>query len=143
MDHRGLPEVAAGIYDHGPSGNFRLFIFHWDYTVVQFLLRLRVDGTSRALLLAGALVIALAPLSLAAGKKSKVQPASVPQLELEGGRKLSFERSFWSEPEVHLKRGFWTKVFDIVAGAPDFHGLIGPYGVAVDSRGRIIPPEVL
>ncbi len=34
--------------------------------------------------------------------------SAVPELELEGGRRLTYERSFWSEPEVKLKRGFWT-----------------------------------
>ena len=83
--------------------------------------------------------MALAPLpAMAAGKTSKTQTVSVPELELEGGRRLTYERAFWSEPEVHIKRGFWTKLIDIVAGAPDFHALISPYEVAEDSRGRII-----
>ena len=88
--------------------------------------------------LIGALALALAPFPGAMAKSSKPQPVAVPELELEGGRRLSFERSFWSEPEVKLKRGFWTKVVDIVAGAPDFHALISPYEVVEDSRGRII-----
>jgi len=62
----------------------------------------------------------------------------MPELELEGGRRLTFERSFWAEPDVRVKRGFWSKVLDIVAGAPDFHALISPYEAVTDSRGRII-----
>ena len=85
-----------------------------------------------------ALLISLAPLAGAGSKNSKTQAVSVPELELEGGRKLTFERSFWSEPEVRLKRGFWNKLIDIVAGAPDFHALISPYEVVEDSHGRII-----
>jgi len=74
----------------------------------------------------------------AAGKSSKTQVVNVPELELEGGRKLTFERVFWSEPEVHTKRGFWSKLVDIVAGPADFHALISPYEIVEDSRGRII-----
>ena len=80
----------------------------------------------------------LAPAALFAGKASNAQPVTVPELELEGGRRLTFERTFWSEPEVHLKRGFWTKLVDLVAGAPDFHALISPYEIVEDSRGRYI-----
>lgn len=72
------------------------------------------------------------------GKNSKPQLVTVPELLLEGGRKLDFEHSFWSEPQVKVKRGFWTKLLDLVAGAPDFHALINPYEVAEDSHGRII-----
>lgn len=76
---------------------------------------------------------------MAAGKSSKPQAGiSVPVLELEGGRRLTFERSFWAEPQVKLKRGFWSKLAEIVAGAPEFHALISPYEVAEDSRGRFI-----
>jgi len=74
----------------------------------------------------------------AAARKPKTQAVEVPELELEGGRHLSFERSFSSEPEVRLKRGFWNKLVDVVAGAPEFHFLVSPYEVATDSRGRII-----
>jgi DNA-binding beta-propeller fold protein YncE len=69
-------------------------------------------------------------------KASPPQPA--PELRMDGGRRLVFERSFESEREVKTKRSFWNKLVDAVAGAPDFHSLIRPYGVAIDSRGRII-----
>ena len=59
-------------------------------------------------------------------------------MSLEGGRKLSWERSFNSESEVKPNRGFWNKVVDVIAGAPDFRSMVRPYSVAVDSRGRII-----
>ena len=83
-------------------------------------------------------ILALTLVPPLVAKSSKSQPQLVPQLLLEGGRHLDFERSFWSEREVKVKRGFWSKVFDVVAGAPDFHGLISPYAVVTDSRGRII-----
>jgi len=79
--------------------------------------------------------------SLNATHKPKTQPkieAQVPALQLSGGRSLLYERSFSSEREVKLKKGFWTRVIDLVAGAPDYHFLVRPYSVVTDSRGRII-----
>ncbi|MGB7846294.1 MAG: 6-bladed beta-propeller, partial [Candidatus Acidiferrum sp.] len=64
--------------------------------------------------------------------------STVPDLLLEGGRKLSFERSFASEREVKPKRGFWTKVVDVVVGEPEFHKMVRPYSITTDSHGRII-----
>lgn len=69
--------------------------------------------------------------------KDRVAPAA-PELLMDGGRRLVFERSFSSEREVKWKRGFWTKVVDFVAGEPDFHSMVRPYSVVTDSRGRII-----
>ena len=59
-------------------------------------------------------------------------------MSLDGGRKLTWERSFNSEFEVKPNRGFWNKLVDVVAGAPDFRYLVRPYSVIPDSRGRII-----
>jgi|SRR5208282_2190674 len=70
-------------------------------------------------------------------KTTAVEPGP-PVLELEGGRKLIYERSFGSEREVKPKRGFWNRLVDIVAGEPEFKNLVRPYGIAVDSHGRII-----
>jgi len=73
--------------------------------------------------------------------RSKAQPAgpvTVPELELEGGRKLRYEGGFSSEREVKTKRGFWGRLLDVVAGEAEFHGLIAPYSVVTDSRDRII-----
>ncbi|MGA2355846.1 MAG: 6-bladed beta-propeller [Terriglobales bacterium] len=93
------------------------------------------------------IAILLLPLLLAtpgwaSRKTSKNTPdpndPGPPILELEGGRKLTYERSFGSEREVKPKRGFWNRLIDIVAGEPDFKNLVRPYSVATDSRGRII-----
>jgi len=59
-------------------------------------------------------------------------------MSLEGGRKLSWERSFSSEFEVKPNRGFWNKLVDVVAGAPDYHFLVRPYSITTDSHGRIL-----
>jgi DNA-binding beta-propeller fold protein YncE len=75
-----------------------------------------------------------------ASPKSK-PPATTPELwemSLDGGRKLSWEHSFSSETEVKPNRGFWNKLVDVIAGAPEFHSLVRPYSIVADSRGRII-----
>jgi DNA-binding beta-propeller fold protein YncE len=59
-------------------------------------------------------------------------------MTLEGGRTLSWERSFSSESEVKPNRGLWTKLVDVIAGAPDYHLLVRPFSVATDSRGRVL-----
>jgi DNA-binding beta-propeller fold protein YncE len=75
-----------------------------------------------------------------ASKEKKQKPAepAPPDLLLEGGRKLSYERSFSSEKEVEGKRGFFKKLVDIAIGEPDHPHLVRPYSIAVDSRGRAI-----
>jgi DNA-binding beta-propeller fold protein YncE len=71
-------------------------------------------------------------------KDKKKHPVIVPVLELDGGRKLVFEREFSSEHEVQTKRGFWKTVVDVVAGAPNFKVMKRPYSVVTDSKGRIL-----
>src|SRR5215468_9868121 len=75
----------------------------------------------------------------AAGRGKRQRTAvQVPELLLEGGRKLTFERSISSDRDIQGKRGFFTKVFDVVVGEPDFHFLVRPYSVVADSHGRVI-----
>jgi DNA-binding beta-propeller fold protein YncE len=59
-------------------------------------------------------------------------------LVLEGGRKLTWERTFSSEGEVRNKPGFWARLVNVIAGEPDYKQMISPYSIAVDSRGRAI-----
>lgn len=59
-------------------------------------------------------------------------------MSLDGGRSLTWERNLSSEAEVKPNRGFWNKVWDVIAGSPDFRSLVHPYAVAIDSRGRIL-----
>ncbi len=107
--------------------------------MVQLLLERAVPGerwrVSASVL---ALLLLFIPGSAAASKDKKPKEVIVPVLQLEGGRKLVFERSFSSEHEVKPKRGFWNRVLDVVAGEPQFHSMIRPYSIVSDSRGRII-----
>lgn len=86
-----------------------------------------------------ACVLALLLLAAAGfAKTKKAQAQDVPELQLEGGRHLSFERSFGSQREVKIKRGFWTRLIDVVAGAPEYHDLVRPYSIVTDSHDRVI-----
>lgn len=71
-------------------------------------------------------------------RKTKPVPQLPPDLLLEGGRKLSFERSISSAKDVRGKPGFWKKLVDVVAGEAETMPMTRPYGVAVDSKGRVI-----
>jgi DNA-binding beta-propeller fold protein YncE len=85
------------------------------------------------------LVILLLPAAAMAGTKTRTAgPVTVPELELQGGRKLRYEGSIRSEKEVRSNRRFWGRLLDAVAGEPEFHDLINPYSVVTDSQGRII-----
>jgi DNA-binding beta-propeller fold protein YncE len=106
--------------------------------LVQLLLR-----AERRPWLGAALILAVAALlvtPIRASQKPKPQAAAPEmwEMSLEGGRKLSWEHSFHSESEVKPNRGFWNKLVDVIAGAPDYHSLVRPYSIATDSRGRII-----
>jgi DNA-binding beta-propeller fold protein YncE len=83
------------------------------------------------------LLLFFIPAQAAKKDASPLMPAP-PDLLLEGGRKLSFERSFSTEKEARGKPGFWTKLVNIVVGEPEYHELVRPYGIAVDSHGRAV-----
>lgn len=82
-------------------------------------------------------VLLLSP-AFAGGKKAEAPAPGPPPLLLDGGRRLEYVRAFSSESEVKLKRSFFSKVVDFVAGAPEFHRMVRPYSVAIDSTGRIV-----
>ncbi len=84
-----------------------------------------------------AVLLALPALALAASKSKPPSLVTLPQLELDGGRRLLYEGSVNSEREVRVKH-FWGRLLDVVAGEPDYHSLISPYSVVTDSTGRII-----
>lgn len=86
----------------------------------------------------GIIVLLLLTPLWAAKKVERPATPAPPDLLLEGGRKLTFERSFSFEKDVLGKPGFWTRVLNVVAGEPEYRMLVRPYGIAVDSRGRAI-----
>jgi len=104
--------------------------------MVRLFLNRAAVANLRRLLVFALVILTSAPL--ASGKKSKPEPQLVPELLLEGGRKLTFERSFSGQRDVKTKKSFWNHVVDFVAGEPDYHGLVRPYSVVTDSRGRVI-----
>lgn len=107
--------------------------------MVQFLLNAysrRRRGLGAAF---WALMFLLNVPEVSAGSKSQpVSPIQVPALELEGGRRLTFERVFSSENEVRGKPGFWKRIGDFVVGQGQTHTLVRPYSVVIDSHGRMI-----
>ena len=107
--------------------------------MVQLLLKLAKERVVRPGAWLACIFFLLAiPLWASKTKKEKVAEPAPPDLLLEGGRKLQYERSFSSEKEVEGKRGFFTKLVDVVIGEPDHPHLVRPYSIAVDSRGRAI-----
>lgn len=107
--------------------------------MVRFLLRSSSQGElSRALWLASAILLLGVQLLFARSKSKAPTEVTVPQLELTGGRRLIYERSFDSEREVKIKHSIWNKLVDFVAGPPDYHFLVRPYSVVTDSHDRII-----
>jgi len=106
--------------------------------VVQIPLTIQHRRPHRAALLLAVALLPFVPTWAAAKPKA---PADTPEswvLSLESGRSLTWQRSFKSESEVNPNRGFWTKVIDVIAGAPTFRLMVRPYSVATDSHGRII-----
>jgi hypothetical protein len=86
---------------------------------------------------AGILLLSITPAFASKVHKEKTVEPAPPDLLLEGGRKLHWERTFSSEKEME-KRGFFGKLVDVVVGEPEHPHLIRPYSIAVDSRGRAI-----
>jgi DNA-binding beta-propeller fold protein YncE len=105
----------------------------------QLLLARAGQRVIRRSTLAGcAALLMVGPLLATKEKRKEAEPIAVPDILMDGGRKLTFERTFHSEREVKPKRGFWTKVVDVVAGAPEFHNMVRPYSITTDSKNRII-----
>ena len=117
--------------------------------MVRLLLTNRKGSTGRAgatratTILVGVAFLLATTLAMASKRpKPTIAAPLPPDLLMDGGRKLSFERSFSLEREVKPKRSFWTRVVDVIAGEPDFHYLVSPYSVVTDSKGRIIVTDV-
>jgi DNA-binding beta-propeller fold protein YncE len=111
--------------------------------MVQLLLsahsRTKVVARTLVVCLAGVVLSLVAlPVRAAGDKKKEPTKIEMPDLLMDGGRKLSYERSFSNEHDVKPKRGFWTKVVDVMIGAPDYKNMVRPYSIVTDSKGRII-----
>ena len=106
--------------------------------MVQLLLRPGFRRCSSPALGVAAILLLLPAVASARSKNKSPVEVAVPRLQLEGGRQLLYERSFTSEREVKIKRSFWNKLVDVVAGAPEYHYLVRPYSVVSDSHDRII-----
>ena len=135
----GYTRFTQGISASSTLTRNRELVLHWSVEMDRFLLSgRRVSPLQKALTIAG--LVALLVFTAAAAKqpKTSIQQAVPPELLLDGGRKLTFERSFSLEREVKPKRGFWTRVVDVIAGEPDFRFLVNPYSIATDSHGRVI-----
>jgi len=106
--------------------------------LVQLLLTRRQRQSSIWLVSMGTALLVLCPNSASPKPKTTTDHPEQWVMSLDGGRSLTWERSFKSEAEVKPNRGFWNKVVDIIAGAPDYRFLVRPYSVVTDSHGRII-----
>lgn len=107
--------------------------------MVQYLLSGAYTRRMRSTAWALALVLLfLIPSHAADRSKKKPEVFRPPDLLLEGGRKLTFERSFSSRKDIRGKPGFWKRLVDVVAGEAEYLPMTRPYSVAVDSRGRVI-----
>jgi hypothetical protein len=86
----------------------------------------------------GCLILLTAPAWTATKRHKVAAQTPPPDLLLEGGRKLSFQRAFSSERDTRGKQNVWSKLLNGIAGEPDYKEMVRPYSVAVDSRGRVI-----
>jgi len=106
--------------------------------MVQLLLKREPGrGARKAAALACMTLLLLAP-AMAASRSKTPATIRIPVLLLDGGRKLTYERSFDSARAVNPKPGFWTKLVNVAIGEPDYHTMVRPYSVVTDSKGRII-----
>jgi len=105
--------------------------------MVQFLLS-RTRISRWCVISALFAIVSVTPMWAAGRAKQTPTEIKVPDLLLDGGRTVKFERVFSNDRQVTIKKGFWTKAFDFVVGQPDLHFLVRPYSIVSDSRGRII-----
>jgi DNA-binding beta-propeller fold protein YncE len=97
--------------------------------ISQFMKRVRISCF---------ILLLIVPAWAGAKRHKTNQEAPPPDLLLDGGRRLSFERTFRSERDTRGKISIWTKLVNGIAGEPDYKEMVRPYSVVVDSRGRVI-----
>jgi DNA-binding beta-propeller fold protein YncE len=73
-----------------------------------------------------------------AAQKSTREPARAPALELAGGRRLEFVRTISIGQQAQPKRSLVSRLVDWIAGPAPQRAMVRPYGVALDSRGRVL-----
>jgi len=105
--------------------------------MVQRLIIRAFVRLSILLLLAAVLTSGAIP-AFAAKRPKATAEAPWPELLLDEGRKLTYERTLTNEQDTRGKKKFWSKLVEIAIGEPDYKPMVRPYGVAVDSKGRII-----
>ncbi len=134
-----IQQICAGLQRLGaPAVNVKLLLFRNLQMVQLLLVRGSQSKALRVPALMCAILLALTPAMAAGGKSKKATEVTVPVLLLPEGRKLVFERSFSSQREMGIKRGFWNKLVDIIAGPPEWHHMERPYSVVTDSHDRVI-----
>ncbi len=99
---------------------------------------MRANGLTRKIGAWILLVLFFASPLLGGGKSKSAPAPAPPSLSLDGGRRLDFVRVFSSDTEVRTRKSIWSRVVDLVAGAPEIHHMSRPYDVTTDSRGRVI-----
>ncbi|HWQ03033.1 MAG TPA: hypothetical protein VNL38_01005 [Candidatus Nitrosotenuis sp.] len=72
-----------------------------------------------------------------AAQKNAGKSARAPVLELAGGRRLEFVRVI-SVEQAQPRRSLLSRVVDWIAGPAPQQPMVRPYGVALDSRGRVL-----
>ena len=103
-----------------------------------------ISGYSRATVKRFVIILALLSVAVVpvnAKDKPEKQPKKPGPFEvalLEGGRHLDYISQLSSEQDLHTSRGFFSKMIDVIAGAPNWRRIIRPYSVITDSRGRIL-----
>jgi DNA-binding beta-propeller fold protein YncE len=91
-----------------------------------------------AVLPAAALMLFAHPAQASEKSKAPSTPQDYWVMSLEGGRKLTWQHTFSSQIEFRSSRKFWTKVFDVIAGEPEYHSMVRPFSITVDNHGRVI-----
>ena len=136
--HQRILPAGAGLQRVRHATGSYIIVLHRGIALVQLLLtRERRQCLGAALIVAGVALLLGSDLGIPKIQARGAAP-ELWEMSLDGGRKLTWERSFNSESEVKPNRGFWNKLVDVIAGAPDYRFLVRPYSIATDSRGRII-----
>ena len=93
-----------------------------------------------AVVVSASLLLAICPPAFGRARREHDNPSAPRQelVALAGGRRLDFLRTFSSESDLSGGRSFWKRMVDLVAGPPEFHRLVRPYDITVDSHGRIL-----